>query len=249
MSKKKRLKENVNGVEKPKEDKSPFIYQGEKIKLELQLREFPWTEKQKEFIDIALKSDTNYLLCQAPAGCGKTLLAVYIGLKLLQDGKIKNILFVRNPVESSSYGLGFLAGDLDSKMDPYIQPMMDHLNELLPPAQIKILLDNGVIQGVPIGFLKGRTFNCSLIIGDEAEDLQVGDFRLLMGRLGKRSKMLIIGDVDQGNVKNSGFQKICDLFNSEECKSNGIFYYSFTTQDIMRNKVLGFVIDRFKFYK
>lgn len=249
MSKKKRLEKNVNGVEKPKEDNSPFIYQGEKIKLELQLREFPWTEKQKQFIDIALNPTTNYLLCQAPAGCGKTLLAVYIGLKLLQEGKIKNILFVRNPVESSSYGLGFLAGDLNSKMDPYIQPMMDHLNELLPPAQIKSLLDSGVIQGVPIGFLKGRTFNCSLIIGDEAEDLQAVDFRLLMGRLGKRSKMLIIGDSDQSNVKHSGFQKICDLFNSEECIKNGIHYFSFTAVDIMRNKVLGFVIDRFKFLK
>jgi len=248
MSKKKRSKEAEVGTEK-REDKSPFIYQGDKVKIELQIREFPWTEKQKQFIDIALDSKTNYLFCQAPAGTGKTLLSIFVGLKLLQEGKIRNIYFARNPVESSSFGLGYLAGDLQSKMSPYSMPMMDHLNELLPPSQIKFLIDSGVIQSVPIGFLKGRTFNLSLIIGEEAEDLQVVDFRLLMGRLGRRSKMLIIGDIDQSNVRNGGFQKICDLFNSQECVDNGIHYFSFTTADIMRNKILGYVIDKFKFLK
>ena len=247
MSKKKRSETATDS--KSNKDKSEYVYQGESIKIELDIREFPWTEKQKAFIDIALQKQTNYIFCQAPAGVGKTLLSVYIGLKLLKEGRIKNIYFVRNPVESSSYGLGFLAGDLGAKMDPYIQPMMDHLNELLSPVQIKALLISGHIQSVPVGFLKGRTFNSSLIIADEVEDFQVVDFRLIMGRLGKFSKMLLIGDVDQTNVKGNGFQKVCDIFNSPECVENGIYYFAFTTADIMRNKILGYVIERFKFVK
>ena len=96
--------------------------------------------------------------------------------------------------------MGFLSGDFEAKMDPYIQPMMDHLHELLPESQIKMLLTGGYIQSIPVGFLKGRTFNCSLIIADESEDFTVNDFRLVMGRLGKRSKMILIGDCDQINA-------------------------------------------------
>jgi len=250
MSKKKRIKEEV-GVQSEtiKKDKSEFIFQNEKLKIELNIRDFNWTDKQKAFIGIALDAKTNYILCQAPAGVGKTLMSVYIGLKLLEEGKIRNIYFVRNPVESSNHGLGFLGGDFNAKMDPYIQPMMDHLNELLPTSQIKALLENGFIQSIPVGFLKGRTFNSSLIIADEVEDFTVNDFRLIMGRLGKRSKMLLIGDSEQVNIKNTGFMKTFDVFNSSECEEKGIYCLSFGTEDIMRNKILGYVIDRFKFIK
>lgn len=248
MSKKHRSKKEEAGLTENK-DKSEFIFQNEKLKLELTIRDFNWTEKQNAFIGIALDNKTNYILCQAPAGVGKTLMSVYIGLKLLQEGKIRNIYFVRNPVESSNYGLGFLGGDFSAKMDPYIQPMMDHLNELLPASQIKALLEAGFIQSIPVGFLKGRTFNSSLIIADEVEDFTTNDFRLIMGRLGKRSKMLLIGDQDQINVKHSGFMKTYDVFNSPECEQNGIYCLSFGIEDIMRNKILGYVIDRFKFIK
>jgi phosphate starvation-inducible PhoH-like protein len=231
------------------EDKSEFVFQGERLPISLNIREFPWTEKQQNFINIALSKNTNYIICQAPAGCGKTLMSVYIGLKLLQEGRIKTIYFVRNPVESSSYGLGFLSGDFASKMQPYCEPMIDHLNELLPPSQINKLLDGGFIQSIPIGFLKGRTFNSSLIIADEIEDLMTSDFRLAMSRLGKYSRMLLIGDIEQSNVKNNGFQKVFDIFNNQECENNGIYCLSFGAEDIMRNKMLGFVINRFKLIK
>ena len=254
MSKKKRLLKKVETSAtltkgETKKDTSEFVYQGDRLPYELKIRDFPWTEKQKAFIDIALDKKTNYIFCQAPAGVGKTLLSVYIALRLLNEGRIKNIYFCRQPVESSSFGLGFLSGDLTSKMEPYTMPMMDHLNELLAPSDIKKLFEMGFIQSIPVGFLKGRTFNNSLIIADEAEDFLAGDFRLIMGRLGKYSKMLLIGDQGQINVKNSAFLKVFDLFNSEECKDNGIYCLSFDSKDIMRNKILGFIIDRFNFLK
>lgn len=252
MSKKVRLNQketNSTRTDSKKKDTSTFIPQGESFDNQLIIRNFPWTPKQQEFIDIALKKETNYVFCQAPAGVGKTLMSIYIGLKLLSEGKIKNIYFVRNPVESSSYGLGFLAGDLVAKFESYVLPMMDQLEQLLSPSQIKSLITGGYIQSIPLGHLKGRTFNCSLIIFDEAEDGSKIDMRLVMGRLGKFSKMLIIGDVDQSNVKNSAFQAICDTFNSPECVDHGIYYFAFNTNDIMRNTCIQFVLERFKFIK
>jgi phosphate starvation-inducible protein PhoH and related proteins len=252
MSKAKRLKNKVvkkEVVEEIKKDTSQSVHQGPKVDFDFNIRDFPFTEKQKAFIDIALEKNTNYIFCQAVAGVGKTLMSVYIGLKLLKEGRIKNIYFFRMPVESASYGLGFIKGDLDEKMEAYIMPMMDQLHELLSPSDIKKLIDGGFIQSLPIGFLKGRTFNSSLVIVDEAEDLTAMDFRLVMSRLGKFSKMLLIGDTEQCNVKHGVFMKVFDLFNSEECKEKGIFAMSFGVADIMRNKILGFVIERFNFLK
>jgi len=226
------------------EDKSEFVFQGERLPISLNIRDFPWTEKQKNFIDTALSKDTNYIICKAPAGVGKTLMSIYIGLKLLNEGKIKNIYFCRQPVESSSFSLGFLSGDFDSKMEPYIMPMMDHLNELLPKSQINKLLEGGFIQSIPIGFLKGRTFNSSLIIADEAEDFFNNDFRLIMGRIGKYSKLILIGDNKQSNIKTESFSKIYNLFNDNLSINNGIFCFEFYSSDIMRNKILSFVLDK-----
>jgi len=102
------------------------------------------------------------------------------------------------------------------------------------------------IKTVPIGFLKGRTFNASLLIVDEAEDLSVQEILLCMTRLGKFSKMLIIGDFDQVNVKSSGFQRVYDAFDSAESQERGIYCLPFTHEDIMRNKVLQYVSEKFK---
>lgn len=242
MAKKTKLKDTVRT-----EDKSEFVYQGDRLPISLNIRDFPWTEKQKKFIDIALNKDTNYIFCKAPPGCGKTLLSIYVGLKLLNEGKIKNIYFCRQPVESSNFGLGFLGGDYDDKMRPYCGPMMDHLNELLSPSQIKKLLEGGFIKTIPIGFLKGRTFNNSLIIADEVEDLDFFNFRLLLCRLGKFSKMISIGDFRQVNIKNSAFNKIYDIFNMPDSVENGIYCLEFGVEDIMRNKMLSFIIEKLDF--
>lgn len=232
-----------------KQDKSPHIHQHEKVDFELTLRPPEWTEKQRGFIDIATDKNTNYVFCQSPAGTGKTLLSTYCGLKMLQEKKIGSIIYCRNPIESSSKGLGFLSGGFEDKMLPYFSPMMDNLNELLPANQIKLLIERGFIQTIPIGFLKGRTFNNALIIVDEAEDLCISETLLCLNRLGKFSKMILIGDFDQANIKNSGFQKVFDAFNSTESVENGIFALSFTSEDIMRNKIIRYIVERFKYIK
>jgi phosphate starvation-inducible PhoH-like protein len=229
-----------------KKDLSPRVFQTEKLGFDLTVNPFPWTEKQQKFIDVALDKETSYILCEAPPGVGKTLLSVYIALKLLQERRVSSAIYVRNPIESSSKGLGFLKGEFDEKMQPYIEPLLDHLNELLPPAQISRILKENFIKGVPVGFLKGRTFNASLIIADEIEDLSMQEFLLVMGRLGKFSKMIMIGDNAQSNIKNSGFNKVYKAFDNEESRSKGIYCFKFGSEDILRNKILTYIVETFQ---
>lgn len=230
----------------PRHDTSIFIYQGEKISFSLDIREFPWTEKQKTFIEAGLEKKTNYIFCEAPPGVGKTLLAVYIGLVLLQQKRISNIYFVRLPQESASKGIGFIPGVASEKMEAFQMPMIDQLNQLLPSAQITRLLKEGFIQTVPLGFVKGRTFNASLIIVDEIEDLTVQETLLIMGRLGKFSRMILIGDTDQSHVRNSGFKIVYNLFDDQESMERGIYCLPFNESDIKRNDILSFIVKRFK---
>lgn len=227
-------------------DRSPFVFQGPKLTFDLTIRAFPWTEKQKVFIEAGLTKGTNYILCEAPPGVGKTLMAVYIGLQLLQQRKISNVYFVRLPQESASKGVGFLPGDLSTKMDAFALPMMDQLNQLLPPAQVAKLIKDGFIQTVPLGFVRGRTFNASLVIVDEAEDLSAGEALLIMGRLGRYSRMVLIGDHDQAYVRNSGFKVVYNLFNDAESMERGIYCLSFDESDIKRNDILTYVVRRFR---
>lgn len=227
-------------------DLSPFVYQGGKLRFPLDIRSFPWTEKQKVFIEAGIDKCTHYILCEAPPGVGKTLLAVYIGLTLLQQKRISNVYFVRLPQESASKGIGFMPGTTEDKMSAFQMPMVDQLNQLLPPEQIARLFKDGLIQTVPLGFVKGRTFNSSLIIVDEIEDLTVQESLLIMGRLGKFSRMILIGDTDQAHVKNSGFKTVFNLFNDAESRDEGIFCLSFDETDIKRNGILPFVVKRFR---
>lgn len=215
-----------------------------KAPLELQIKEFKWTDKQKKFIELCLNEKTNYVFTSAPPGVGKSLLSLYVGLRLLNEGRIKQIIFCRQPVESSSFTLGFLKGDLQEKLLPFIQLALNLLEELLSPADIKKLRDGGYFQSIPIGHLKGLSFHNSLVICEEAEDLLKEDFRLSMTRLGKKSKMLFIGDSEQSNVKKNAFSEIVKIFESPDCASHGIHTFYFDVNDIMRNKEIAFVLEK-----
>lgn len=227
-------------------DRSLHVYQGQKLTFDLSIRPFPWTEKQQVFIEAGLTKGTNYILCEAPPGVGKTLMSVYIGLRLLQERRISNVYFVRLPQESASKGIGFTPGTADEKMAAFGLPMMDQLNQLLPPAQVAKLVKDGFIQTVPLGFVKGRTFNASLVIVDETEDLTVQECLLIMGRLGRFSRMILIGDHDQSHVRNSGFRMVYSLFNDAESMAQGIYCLSFDESDIKRNDILTYVVKRFR---
>ncbi len=231
---------------KHKSDNSPHVSQRDKIKTNLEIREFPWTPKQKVLIDLILQKSSNIVICKGVSGTAKTLISTYCGLKLLQDKRMGEIIYVRNPCESSSFGLGYLKGDLGEKFTPYAWPLEDKLAELLTKPSIEKLKTENRIITKPVGFIRGASFNCSYIIAEESQNFKIQDFLLLMTRLGKFSKMIFIGDEKQSDIKNGALQQVFNAFNNEESKAKGIHTFEFGKEDIMRNEILSFVIDKFE---
>ncbi len=229
-----------------KKDTSLKIQQREKVAFELNIQEFPWSDKQKELINLLFDKKTKIVFLQGPAGSAKTHIAVYAALRAMNEKKIGEIVYVRQPVESSKYSLGYLKGDIQEKLTPYAQPLDDKLNEFLSKADVEKLHKEERIVCVPVGHMRGRTFNANYIIVDEAQNLSVEDLLLILTRLGKFSKMIITGDIMQPDIRNSAFQKVFNLFDDEQSKERGIHTFQFKKEDIFRNEVLAFIIEKFE---
>lgn len=234
------------GKKERKEDKSVHVPQPQKIKTDLNIRKFPWTEKQQKFIQLIQDKSINVIICKGPAGTAKSLIAVYSALEALNIKKIGEIVYVRSVVESSSHGLGFLPGTSEDKLSPYLQPLLDKMEELLPPQQIKGLVTEQKVRGLPIGFMRGLSINGAYIIGDEVQNFTIKEILTLATRVGKFSKLLLLGDVKQADIGNSGFEKVFNAFNTEEAKTHGIATFEFNLDDIMRSTVIKYIIQTFE---
>lgn len=232
-----------------KPDTSPKVYQKERLKTELNVREhIQWSDKQKEIINAALDKHNSLIFVDGLWGTGKTAIAIYIGLKLLNLKKISEIYYLRNPVESSSAKIGYLKGDLISKFEVYLEPAMDKLNEFLPKQEVDFLIKNEIVQGLPIGFIRGRSFNSSLLIIDEASSLTKDELLLTLSRAGKFTKVLCIGSEFQSDIgTKSGFKGLCEFFNDEESRQNGIQFYELKDElDIFRSDLVRFIMMKLK---
>lgn len=231
----------------PTKDNSPVVPQRDKISysLGIQLR-FELTEKQKEFISLVSDKKTKIVLVKGPAGSAKTFLAIYSAVLALNERRIGEILYLRNPVESSSYNLGFLPGEAGSKIEPYLMPLTDKLKELLPSSDISKLKKEERIKGNTIGFMRGASINASYVVLDEIQNFSRHDFLLTMTRIGKFSKFIFCGDTRQSDIGNSGFRETYDLFDNDESKENGIFTFKFGKEDIVREPVISYILDKFE---
>lgn len=205
-----------------------------------------FTDKQRNVLDVAARNRTKVVFISAPPGVGKTMMAVYSGLRKYQEKRIDKIFYIRQPVESSQASIGFLPADKNAKMAPYLQPAIDQLNEFLSPLEIKKLIETETIEVIPLGFCKGMTFKNSLVIMDEAEDLSVKELCMVMGRLGKGSQLWIIGDSKQGVCKKSGFDQVFNCFSDDASKEMGIHTFTFTSEDCMRSGIGKFIIEKFE---
>lgn len=236
----------MNANDAPSLDKSPRVSQRGIYSGSLKIREFNWTTKQSAFIEQNLDKNNCISFCKAPAGTGKTLASTYSMLQLLKRGAVKELVYIRLPLESSSKSVGFLPGDFNEKIGVYGAPLYDNLKQLLSESEILALEKDKRITVDSIGFVKGRTYNNSAIIVDEAEDLTIQELSLIMTRLGKFSKLFIIGDINQTNIKNSGFEKVFKAFNNLESRENGITTFEFDSSDCMRSPITRFIVERFE---
>ena len=152
------------------------------------------TEGQQRYIDAMFENDLTF--CVGPAGSGKTYLAVAVAASLLKRGKVRRLVLARPAVEAGER-LGFLPGDLAAKVNPYLRPLFDALQDMIDAEQVKRFMMNDLIEVIPLAFMRGRTLNDAAIILDEAQNTTVSQMLMFLTRLGNESKMIVTGDTSQ----------------------------------------------------
>lgn len=154
----------------------------------------PRTDGQARYV--RAMQDNDLVFCIGPAGTGKTYLAVAMAVNLLRQSQVKRIVLVRPAVEAGER-LGFLPGDIVAKINPYLRPLFDALNDMLEPEAVKRYMDNDIIEIVPLAFMRGRTLNQSAIILDEGQNTSVPQMKMFLTRMGNGSKITVTGDITQ----------------------------------------------------
>jgi phosphate starvation-inducible PhoH-like protein len=154
----------------------------------------PRTDGQARYVHAMRENDLTF--CIGPAGTGKTFLAVGMAVSMLRQGAVKKIVLVRPAVEAGER-LGFLPGDIVAKVNPYLRPLFDALNDMMEHEQVKRYMDNDIIEIVPLAYMRGRTLNQALIILDEGQNSTIPQMKMFLTRMGNGSKIIVTGDVTQ----------------------------------------------------
>jgi phosphate starvation-inducible PhoH-like protein len=232
---------------KSTKDTSPIVPQKSKIKNELSITKRELTEKQKQFLELAMDKNTKLIFISGPAGTSKTYVSIMAALQLMNLKKVSDLLYLRSAVESADSKIGFLPGEANEKMAPYMQPLLEKLNELLPKSEVDALEKDGRVSSIPIGFLRGLNWNAKCIVADESQNMTQKELITLITRIGEFSKVFVIGDPEQSDIGNkSGFTKIVNLFDDADSRENGIFTFKFTEEDIVRSGLVKYIIKKIK---
>jgi phosphate starvation-inducible PhoH-like protein len=248
MSKKKRPSKLNQQL--PTKDKSLIVHQNEKIGRPVVIRQRPdLTDKQKEFLKLALDNNTKIIFLSGPAGSSKSFLSVLASLELMNMKKISDIIYIRSIVESSDNKMGFLPGDASEKLSPYLEPLLEKLEEMLDTSDINNLQKEKRIEGKPTGYLRGLSWNAKAIIMDEAQNSTYKEITTLLTRIGHFSKLFICGDPMQSDINGkSGFEKMCNVFNDDESKIQGVHTFYLTEADIVRSEIVRYIVKKLELY-
>jgi phosphate starvation-inducible PhoH-like protein len=201
----------------------------------------PKTAKQAEYLHAIERRDIVFAI--GPAGTGKTYLAMAAALSSLNRREIERIHLVRPAVEAGE-SLGYLPGDFTEKVGPYLRPLYDALNDLMPLDRVQKLLDNGTIEVAPLAYMRGRTLNRSIVILDEAQNTTLPQMKMLLTRLGNESKAIITGDdtqIDLVRPNESALAKIEYVLRGIE----GIHFVRFGDADVVRHHLVQAIIQAF----
>lgn len=196
----------------------------------------------KTFLDLCLYEKTKMVFVDGPAGTAKTYLAVLSALTLLQQKKIKKIVYIRSIVESAEKSIGALPGEINEKFKPWSLPMLDKLHELLTESASDALINNNIVQCVPVNFVRGLTFHDSVVIVDEAQNLSRKELVSILTRFGHNSRFIIAGDLNQNDIAKSGYKDILERFNDEESTNHHIHCVHFGQDEIVRSHILKFIV-------
>ena len=202
------------------------------------------SENQQALIDAFEKNDMIFAV--GPAGTGKTYLSIALAVRALKDKDIKKIILSRPAVEAGEK-LGFLPGDMKDKIDPYLQPLYDALEDMIPTVKLQDMMEKHVIQIAPLAFMRGRTLSDAVVILDEAQNTTPAQIRMFLTRMGWNTKMIITGDMTQIDLprqQKSGLKEALQILNGVE----GISIVNLNQKDIVRHKLVTRIVKAYDAY-
>lgn len=193
---------------------------------------------------VAAYQSNDLIFATGPAGTGKTYMAIALAVRALKNREIRRIILTRPAVEAGER-LGFLPGDLKDKLDPYLQPLYDALQDMIPPKKLQDFLAEGIIQIAPLAYMRGRTLNSAVAILDEAQNTNLGQLKMFLTRMGGGSKFIVTGDasqIDLPNKADSGLLKGISILEGVD----GIADIRFSEADIVRHPLVTRIVKAFK---
>jgi len=202
----------------------------------------PRTPGQSRYMSAMRENDLVFAI--GPAGTGKTYLAVAVAVTLLRQGAIKKIVLVRPAVEAGEK-LGFLPGDIAAKINPYLRPLLDALNDMMEPEQAKRYMENDIIEIAPLAFMRGRTLNQAVIILDEGQNTTIPQMQMFLTRMGHGSKIIVTGDVTQVDLPRPTRSGLIDAVRRLE-KIDRIAIIHLSEADIVRHPLVQAIVKAYE---
>ena len=231
----------------PEPDEQPALFNGGDLSLPLEIKTRkklvePRTDAQRAYVKSLFEKELAFGI--GPAGTGKTYLAVAVGVNLFINGKVDKIILSRPAVEAGEK-LGYLPGDMKDKVDPYMQPLYDALNDFLPSKQLARMIEEKIIEIAPLAFMRGRTLSNAFVVLDEAQNATTMQMKMFLTRLGEGSRMVITGDrtqIDLPRGVNSGLRDAERLLKTIP----KISFNYFTSKDVVRHPLVAAIIEAYE---
>lgn len=202
------------------------------------------TRNQRQYIDAIRNHDLTF--CIGPAGTGKTFLAAILAVQALLRNEVERLILTRPAVEAGEK-LGFLPGDLQQKVNPYLRPLYDALYEMLDPEKVPSYMERGIIEVAPIAYMRGRTLNNAFVILDEAQNTTPQQMKMVLTRLGQKSRMVVTGDITQTDLpsyRKSGLAVAEKILKNIE----GIAFCELTKADVVRHPLVQRIVEAYEKY-
>lgn len=199
------------------------------------------TVNQRRMVEMDRTCDL--IFATGPAGSGKTYTAIALAVRALRDKQVKRVILTRPAVEAGEK-LGFLPGDLKEKLDPYLQPLYDALNDMIPPAKLQKFMEDGTVQIAPLAYMRGRTLDNAFVILDEAQNTTLSQIKMFLTRMGRNAKFIVTGDVTQIDLphrSDSGLTRAMDIVRDIK----GIGFVEFDKRDIVRHELVKHIVEAF----
>ena len=199
------------------------------------------TVNQRRLVELYSKNDLLFAI--GPAGSGKTYTAIALAVKALKEREVRRVILTRPAVEAGEK-LGFLPGDMKEKLDPYLQPLYDALNDMIPAAKLQKYLEDGTVQIAPLAYMRGRTLDNAFVILDEAQNTTRSQIKMFLTRMGRNAKFIVTGDVTQIDLprkSDSGLTRAMDTLRGID----GIGMVEFDKRDIVRHPLVKYIVDAF----